>query len=60
MVAIGLCSAQLGMPALWVLPVAFPMIIALGGVVGAIGIGLLGVEISIALSGVFLGIMVFL
>lgn len=58
MVAVGLWGAQLGMPALWVLPVAFPMIMALGGALGAIGIGLPGVEIGIALSGVFLGAMV--
>lgn len=60
MVAVGLWGAQLGMPALWVLPVAFPMIMALGGAMGAIGIGLPGVEIGIALSGVVLGAMVLL
>lgn len=58
MVAVGLWGAQLGMPALWVLPVAFPMIMALGGAIGAIGIALPGVEIGIALSGLFLGLMV--
>nr|WP_231605166.1 HupE/UreJ family protein [Synechococcus sp. CBW1006] len=31
MVAVGLWGAVLGPPALWVLPVAFPMVMALGG-----------------------------
>lgn len=58
MVAVGLWGAQLGLPALWVLPVVFPMIMALGGALGAIGFGLPVVEMGIALSGVFLGAMV--
>jgi len=58
MVAVGLWGAQLGKSALWVLPVAFPMIMAFGGAAGAIGIGLPGVEVGIALSGLFLGVMV--
>ena len=58
MVAVGLWGAQLGLPALWVLPVAFPLVMALGGAAGAMGLGLPGVEIGIALSGVFLGAMV--
>jgi len=58
MVAVGLWGAQLGLPALWVLPIAFPLIMAIGGAVGAIGIGLPGVEVGIALSGLFLGAMV--
>ena len=31
MVAVGLWGAQLGAPAIWMLPVAFPMMMALGG-----------------------------
>ncbi len=58
MVAVGLWGAQLGAPALWVLPVAFPVIMAFGGALGAMGLGLPGVEIGIALSGLFLGAMV--
>jgi len=58
MVAVGLWGAQLGMPALWVLPVAFPMLMALGGMLGLIGIPLPGVEIGIALSAVVLGALV--
>ena len=33
MVAVGLWGAQLGPPAVWLLPVAFPMVMALGGTV---------------------------
>ena len=58
MVAVGLWGAQLGMPALWVLPVAFPMMMAFGGMLGLIGIPLPGVEIGIAVSAVVLGALV--
>ena len=60
MVAVGLWGAQLGAPAIWLLPVTFPMVMALGGFLGLIGIPLPGVEIGIALSGVLLGAMVLL
>jgi len=59
MVAVGLWGAQLGMPALWVLPVAFPMMMASGGMLGLMGIPLPGVEIGIAVSAVVLGALVF-
>lgn len=58
MIAVGLWGAQLGMPALWVLPVAFPMLMAFGGMLGLIGIPLPGVEVGIALSAVVLGALV--
>jgi urease accessory protein len=58
MVAVGLWGAQLGAPAIWVLPIAFPLIMAVGGVLGVIGIPVPNVEIGIALSGVVLGLMV--
>ena len=58
MVAVGLWGAQLGAPAIWVLPIAFPLIMALGGVLGVIGVPVPNVEIGIALSGVVLGLMV--
>jgi urease accessory protein len=58
MVAVGLWGAQLGAPALWLLPVAFPLVMALGGLAGVLGVPLPGVEAGIALSGVVLGIMV--
>jgi urease accessory protein len=58
MVAVGLWGAQLGMPALWVLPVAFPMMMAFGGMLGLMGLPLPGVEVGIALSAMVLGALV--
>ncbi len=58
MVCVGLWGAQLGAPAVWVLPVAFPMMMAVGGFMGLIGIPLPGVEYGIALSAIVLGAMV--
>lgn len=55
MVAVGLWGAQLGAPAIWVLPVAFPLIMALGGMLGFLGLPIPGVEIGIAASAVVLG-----
>jgi urease accessory protein len=58
MVAVGLWGAQLGAPAIWVLPVAFPMMLACGGMLGLIGVPLPGTEIGIALSAVALGVLI--
>jgi urease accessory protein len=58
MVAVGLWGAQLGAPAIWVLPIAFPLIMAVGGVLGVTGVPVPNVEVGIALSGVVLGLMV--
>jgi urease accessory protein len=55
MLAVGLWGVQLGMPALWLLPIAFPMMMAVGGLLGLGGLGLPGIEIGIALSAVVLG-----
>lgn len=58
MVAVGLWGAFLGMPALWLLPVVFPLVMAFGGALGVLGVPLPGVEIGIALSALVLGVMV--
>ena len=58
MIAVGLWGAQLGPPALWLLPVTFPMVMALGGFLGLVGIPVPGVEVGIALSALALGLMV--
>ncbi len=58
MVAVGLWGAWLGAPALWMLPIIFPLVMAVGGALGVLGIPLPGVEVAIALSGVVLGTMV--
>jgi len=55
MVAVGIWGAQLGRPAIWVLPITFPLIMACGGFLGLVGIPLPGTEIGIALSGIVLG-----
>jgi urease accessory protein len=58
MLAVGLWGAQLGAPAMWLLPVVFPMMMACGGCLGLMGIPLPGVEVGIALSAIVLGLMV--
>jgi len=58
MLAVGLWGAQLGAPAMWLLPVVFPMMMACGGCLGLMGIPLPGVEVGIAISAVVLGLMV--
>jgi urease accessory protein len=55
MIAVGLWGAQLGAPAIWVLPLAFPMVMALGGMMGLLGIPLPGIEYGIAASMILLG-----
>jgi urease accessory protein len=58
MVAVGLWGAQLGLPAIWVLPVAFPMMMAVGGMLGLIGLPVPAVEVGIAASAIVLGALV--
>jgi urease accessory protein len=58
MVAVGLWGAFLGPPAIYLLPIVFPLVMAAGGVLGILGLPLPGVEIGIATSAVILGMMV--
>jgi len=58
MVAVGMWGAQLGAPAIWLLPVSFPLAMAFGGFLGLVGVPLPGVEIGIAVSAILLGSMV--
>lgn len=58
MVAVGLWGAFLGTPAIWLLPVVFPLVMALAGAAGVLGMPLPGVETGIALSAIALGAMV--
>jgi urease accessory protein len=58
MVAVGLWGAFLGQPAIWLLPVVFPVVMAFGGLAGVLGVPLPGVEMGIATSAVALGAMV--
>jgi urease accessory protein len=55
MVAVGIWGAFLGVPLLWVLPVAFPLMMVVGGILGIAGVALPSVEIGIALSVIVLG-----
>jgi len=55
MIAVGLWGAQLGSPAMWVLPITFPLVMACGGFLGLIGVPMPGTEVAIALLWVFLG-----
>jgi urease accessory protein len=55
MVAVGLWGAQLGKPAIWILPVTFPIVMAFGGVLGVRGVPMPPVEVGIALSAIVLG-----
>jgi urease accessory protein len=55
MVAVGLWGAQLGAPAIWVLPLAFPLVMAMGALLGFLGVSIPGVEYGIAASAIMLG-----
>ncbi|MGI9364053.1 MAG: HupE/UreJ family protein, partial [Rhizobiaceae bacterium] len=50
MVAVGLWGAFLGAPAIWILPVVFPLVMAVGAAAGIAGLPVPAVETGIALS----------
>ena len=58
MVAVGLWGAELGVPALWLLPIIFPLVMAFGGVLGVMGVPLPVPEVFVAGSGLVLGLAV--
>lgn len=58
MVAVGLWGAFLGMPAVWLLPVVFPLIMALAALAGMSGMPLPGAEIGIAISAIVIGLAI--
>ena len=58
MVAVGIWGAQLKRPAIWILPVAFPLVMSIGGLLGIRGVPLPGVEIGVAASAVVLGMAI--
>lgn len=55
MFAVGIWGAQMGGRAVWALPVTFPLIMAMGGLAGMLGMPLPHVELGIALSILALG-----
>jgi urease accessory protein len=58
MVAVGLWGAFLGRPAVWLLPVVFPLVMAIGGALGVAGVPIPFVEPGIALSSVVIGLAI--
>jgi urease accessory protein len=58
MVSVGLWGAFLGRPLIVVLPVLFPAVMAVGGVLGMAGVPMPPVELGIALSVLVLGGMI--
>jgi len=55
---VGLWGAFLGPPAMFVLPVVFPLVMAVGGALGILGVPLPAAELAIAASAIVLGFMV--
>jgi urease accessory protein len=58
MVAVGLWASQIGGRALWLLPLTFPAVMAVGAALGLSGVTLPWVEIGIAASVMVLGAVV--
>ena len=58
MVAVGIWGAQLGRPAIYVLPITFPLVMAGGGVLGVMAVPIPGIETGIAASALVLGAMI--
>lgn len=58
MVAVGLWGAFLGSPAIWLLPIVFPLVMAFGAVLGILGVPVPAVEVGIAGSAVVLGLLI--
>ncbi len=58
MVAVGIWGATLGLPLVWALPVAFPMLMVVGGILGITGVPLPFIESGIAVSVVVLGLSI--
>lgn len=58
MVGVGLWGAFLRTPAIWLLPIAFPLVMAFGGVLGIAGVSLPAVESGIAFSAIAIGLCV--
>ena len=50
MVSVGILSAQIGGRAIWTVPTTFVVIMAVGGLLGWIDVGLSAIEVGIAFS----------
>jgi urease accessory protein len=58
MISVGVLSAQLGGRAIWTLPTTFVLVMAFGGLLGFIDIGLSAIEAGIAISVLALGVAI--
>ena len=58
MVSVGIVSFQLSGKAIWSVPVTFVVVMAIGGILGMLDIGLIAIELGIALSVLVLGITI--
>lgn len=58
MVAVGIWGAFLRNPAIWVLPIVFPVIMALGGALGVLGVPVPLIEPGIAASSIVIGLAI--
>ncbi len=58
MLSVGILSAQIGGRAIWTVPATFVSVMALGGALGLIDIGLSSIELGIAGSLVLLGLII--
>ena len=58
MVAVGLWGAQLGSPATWILPITFPAVMAVGGLLSVAGLSIPLIELGISASALALGAVV--
>ena len=58
MLSVGILSAQIGGRAIWTVPATFVSVMALGGLLGLIDIGLNVTELGIAISLVILGLVI--
>jgi len=58
MVAVGIWGVFLGRPAIWMLPVIFPLVMAFGGVLGILDIPVPAIETGIAVSSIVIGLLI--
>ena len=58
MLSVGIVSAQIGGRAIWLVPTTFVLVMAVGFLVGLVGINIGFVEVGIALSVVVLGLLI--
>ena len=58
MVAVGIWGAFLGHRAIWILPIVFPFIMVIGGILGMVGVPVPFIVPGIALSSIIIGLAI--